>query len=198
MSEAPARNPSHRGRHVIPSDEAAARADALQYEIGSGPCVDAVLEDSLYVTGDVRSDPRWDTWGRRAASELGVQSVLSQRLQMLEGSGTIAGLNIYSDEPDAFDESAVGMGLVLATHAALVLSQAMARDRADNLLRALRSNREIGVAIGILMHQQRLTREQAFDVLRVASQHSNRRLADVAADVADTGTLELRRRPGRR
>jgi putative methionine-R-sulfoxide reductase with GAF domain len=178
------------------TNEEASRADSLQYQIGSGPCVDAVLQDSVYVTSDVASDPRWVAWGQRAAAEVGVRSVLAQRLHLLEGEDIIAGLNIYSDQPGAFDEHAVGMGLVLATHAALALSRQMAEDRAENLMRALKSNREIGVAMGILMQQHHLTRDQAFDVLRVASQDSNRKLADIAADVADTGTLEIRRRSG--
>jgi AmiR/NasT family two-component response regulator len=52
------------------------------------------------------------------------------------------------------------------------------------------------VAMGILMQQHRLTRAQAFDLLRVASQDTNRKLADVAMDVADTGVLTIRRRAG--
>ena len=43
------------------------------------------------------------------------------------------------------------------------------------------------------MHQHRFTRQEAFDVLRVASQNSNRKLADLAAEVADTGTLTINR-----
>ena len=177
------------------SHEAARRADLLQYEIGSGPCVDAVVDDAVYVTGDVAADERWAVWGRRVHDELGVESVLSQRLTLLEDSGAIAGLNIYSEVPDAFDEHAIGTGLVLSTHASLLVSTALARGRASNLLRALESNREIGVAMGILMHRHQLTREQAFDVLRVASQDSNRKLVDVATEVADTGTLTIRRWP---
>jgi AmiR/NasT family two-component response regulator len=88
------------------------------------------------------------------------------------------------------------MGLVLATQAALVLSETIARDRATHLERALESNREIGVAMGILMRQHELTREQAFDLLRVASQDTNRKLVDVATEVADTGVLTIRRRAG--
>ena len=38
------------------------------------------------------------------------------------------------------------------------------------------------------------TRSQAFDLLRVASQHTNRKLAEIATEVGDTGTLDL---PGR-
>jgi len=175
------------------ADEAA-RADALQYEIGSGPCVDAVLDDSVFVTGDVGSDGRWGEWGRRAAAEVGVRSVFSQRLHHHDsGAGVVAGLNVYSDVPDAFDRDAVGVGLVLATHGALVFSEMLATNRAINLERALQSNRDIGVAMGILMQQHRFSRQQAFDVLRVASQNSNRKLAQVASQVADTGTLTISR-----
>ena len=188
------------GRFTTPAatDEPASRADTLQYEIGSGPCVDAALEDSVYVTGDVTKGPRWTGWGQRVSAELGVHSVFAQRLHLLDDSDLIASLNIYSDRPSAFDERGVGLGLVLATHAALILSTTIATDRAANLRRALDSNREIGVAMGVLMQQHGITREQAFDLLRVASQDSNRKLADVATDVADTGVLTIRRRAGTR
>ena len=171
--------------------EQAVRADVLQFEIGSGPCVDAVLCDSLYVTGKVCSDARWDEWGRRVNAEVGVNSVLSQRLHLQDQSGVVAGLNLYSDAADAFDQHAVGLALILATHGGLALSQSLASHRAGNLSKALQSNREIGVAMGILMHQHRFTREEAFDVLRVASQNSNRKLAEIASEVVDTGTLTI-------
>ena len=179
------------GRFTTPAftDEVATRADTLQYEFGSGPCVDAALDDSVYVTGDAAADSRWPKWGQRVASEVGVRSVFAQRLHLLDGSELIASLNIYSDQSSAFDEQAVGMGLVLATHAASILSETIAKDRATNLERALDSNREIGVAMGILMANGNLTTQQVFDQLRVASQDFNRKLHDIAADVALTGQL---------
>src|SRR6478736_9832761 len=50
------------------TDRGATAADVLQYEMGFGPCVDAVLEDSVYVSGDVASDERWLEWGARVQS----------------------------------------------------------------------------------------------------------------------------------
>ena len=47
------------------------------------------------------------------------------------------------------------------------------------------------MAIGILMDRHRFTRQEAFDVLKVASQNSNRKLADIAVEVADTGILTI-------
>ena len=43
--------------------------------------------------------------------------------------------------------------------------------------------------MGILMANGKLTSPQAFDQLRTASQNFNRRLRDIAADVAVTGAL---------
>jgi len=63
------------------------------------------------------------------------------------------------------------------------------RVRAANLEQALATNREIGQAIGILMATDHLTATQAFERLRTASQHSHRKLRDIAADVTETGVL---------
>ena len=41
------------------------------------------------------------------------------------------------------------------------------------------------------MTQHKVTREQAFDLLRIASQNTNRKLRDVALDVIDTGTVDV-------
>jgi hypothetical protein len=44
----------------------------------------------------------------------------------------------------------------------------------------------------VLMTKHKITRSsQAFDLLRVASQNTNRKLADVATEVGGTGTLDL-------
>jgi len=184
----------HRNRVTteVVSDETARRADRLQDRTGSGPGVDAALDDKLYVTGDVAGDGRWPRWGALVHAELGVSSVLAQRLTLLDEPDAVATLAIYSDAPDAFGDAAVGMGSVLASHGSLLLTATLARGRATHLTRALESNREIGVAMGILMHRHEVTRDEAFTMLRVASQDFNRKLSAVASDVADTGVL-----PGR-
>jgi len=166
------------------------KVDAIQYELGYGPCVDAILDKTCYRTGDLPNEPRWPEFGPRAAAEAGVLSMLSFRM-FLEDDDLIAGLNFYSTQPDAFDDADETLGLLLATHGALALAAVRRGETATHLTRALESNREIGVAMGILMASHRITREQAFDLLRVASQHSQRKLIDIAADVADTGTLDL-------
>jgi hypothetical protein len=63
--------------------------------------------------------------------------------------------------------------------------------KVDGLEEALLSRDVIGQAKGILMERLHLTADQAFEHLRVASQHHNRKLRDLAAHVAETGQWPL-------
>ena len=45
------------------------------------------------------------------------------------------------------------------------------------------------MAIGILMAIRRVSQEEAFDLLRVRSQRSNRKLREIADEVVLTGAL---------
>ncbi len=179
---------------IASSHPEAVRADDVQYELRSGPCLDAALDDNVYLTGAVHRDDRWLEFGRRVHAEVGVTSVLAYRLVLLGDESADAALNLYSRAPDAFDDDDLHEGLLLAAQCALLVSAHLASDRADNLLQALGTNREIGVAMGVLMARHQLTQEQAFVMLRVASQDTNRKLADVAREAAETGEVPQRRR----
>lgn len=65
-----------------------------------------------------------------------------------------------------------------------------AHTKIANLEIALHSARRIGMAMGILMARYQVTDEQAFDLLRRASQHLHRKLRDIAEDVIYTGALD--------
>jgi ANTAR domain len=69
---------------------------------------------------------------------------------------------------------------------------AQASEGPFDLERAVQSNREIGVAMGILMAREMCTQSQAFNRLRTASQQLNRKLRDIADDVKRTGQLPVR------
>jgi GAF domain-containing protein len=181
------------GRFTTPvaTHPEALASDLLQYTLRSGPCVDAILDDTLYRAADMRADDRWPTYGPRVAEEHGVNSMLSYRLH-LDHDSSIAGLNLYSTRLAAFDDDDVSTGLMLATIASFAMTAALARVEVTQLREALERSREIGRAVGILMARHQLTRDQAFNVLRMVSQDTNRKLHDVAVDVVDTGTIELR------
>jgi hypothetical protein len=175
---------------VSPTSLLATRVDEIQYKLRSGPCVDAILERDIFRTGDLLNDQRWPEFGRRAFHQEGVSSMLSFRLYLEEDDG-IGSLNFYSTQAEAFDESAELIGGVYATHAAIALAAARRHDQNKHLHQALASNRDIGVAMGILMRNHLLTRQQAFDLLRMASQHSHHKLHDIALTVTETGILDF-------
>jgi GAF domain-containing protein len=191
------------GQHyatAAPTDPSAVAADALQYKVGSGPCLDALIQDSLIFTGDVATDPRWPDWGPEASATAGVNSVLAVRL-VLDEDEMLAALNVYSRDRDAFGAESLTMVMLLATHGSMAVSRVIAREKSTNLAKAVTTNRQIGMAMGVLMTTYKVTEEQAFDLLRIASQDSHRKIHDIARDVIDTGALELpeaaQRSPGR-
>jgi AmiR/NasT family two-component response regulator len=61
--------------------------------------------------------------------------------------------------------------------------------RAEGLERAMDSRAAIEQAKGILMERRRVTAATAFELLTTASQHTNRKLRDVATQLVDTGEL---------
>ena len=60
-------------------------------------------------------------------------------------------------------------------------------DEVIHLLRAVESRDIIGQAKGILMERFKLSADEAFDWLREASQHTNRKVSLIAQDLAATG-----------
>ena len=64
-----------------------------------------------------------------------------------------------------------------------------AENETANLRLALASNRQIGTALGILMHRYKITSDEDFTQLRVTSQRLNRKLRDIADEVVFTGEL---------
>jgi GAF domain-containing protein len=152
--------------------------------------VDAILADTTYRVGDLAHDRTWPEFGRRASAEFGIHSMLSVRLY-LENDDLLAGLNLYSAELDAFDETDQTTAVLLATHGALAHTAARRQDKIDNLEQALVNSRRIGTAIGVLMASYRVTDEQAFDLLRIASQSRHRKLIAIAEDVIESGELAL-------
>ena len=102
---------------------------------------------------------------------------------------TIGVLNLYSRRPAAFDEHGHAVGAVLAAHGAIAMSAARQREHVEQLEDALLSSREIGMAMGVLMGRGGVTQDEAFALLRHASQHLCRKLREVAAEVVETGQL---------
>jgi GAF domain-containing protein len=170
---------------VAPSDPLVVKIDQVQYETGQGPCVDAIAEHDTFRTGRLTAETqRWPAFAR-AAADMGVESMLAWRL--FTTGTTFGALNIYSSQPDAFDEDAVLLGELFAAHAAI----ALAGSRQQATLRAALATRDlISTAKGILVQRHHVDVHTAFRMLVKASQDTNTKLYDVAAWVIGdtTGT----------
>jgi ANTAR domain-containing protein/GAF domain-containing protein len=179
------------------TDPLAEAVDAIQYDTGEGPCLEAIEQNDISASNDLAAEPRWPRFCARAVAETPVRSMFGVRIFL--GGDDRGALNFYSTETSAFSELDRGVGAVFSTLASLALQYALERRRSDNLLIALESSRQIGTAMGILMASRLITADEAFEQLRKASQHLHRRVRDVAEEVMETGTLPPmpgRGRPG--
>ena len=147
----------------------------------------ALTQSDLVWADDLSTDRQWPRFAPRAVQATGVHSMASYRLFLTQDRR--AALNFYASRSHAFDRLALGIGTIFASYASLTLLNDLHHDKIMNLERALESSREIGTAIGILMARELCTADQAFDTLRTASQHTHRKLRDIAAQVKDTGAL---------
>lgn len=166
------------------TDELVHAVDRHQYASGEGPCLSAAIHHEPMVrVADLRTDQRWPRFSAAVAG-LPVRSILSFRLYTREDS--FGALNLYSCHTDAFTDESVQTGTLLAAHAAAVAAHAV---QSANLRVALVSRDVIGQAKGILMERHKLTGNEAFDLLITASQHTHRKLHEIATYLAETGEL---------
>lgn len=170
--------------------------DRVQYELGSGPCVDVLVSERPVVADDLRRSSVWPEFGQRAA-ELGVLSMMSFRLHLEEHADdedrrVLGGMNLYAREPEAFElDSALPLLQVLASFCALAIWGGSLADHARSIEAALSSSRDIGAAQGILMERYKVGRDEAFGLLAVSSQRTNRKLRDLAVQLLETGEVPL-------
>lgn len=168
---------------VAPTDPLVEQADQLQYDLHEGPCVEAAAESTSFIAGDLATDDRWPNWGPQVAT-LGLGSILAVDLNV--GHRRIGALNLYGAGRRAFSQDDLDTAILFATVGAATLGFV---EQVDGLTRAVDSRTIIGQAQGIVMKTFDIDAERAFDVLRRHSQDRNVKLAEIAAQVVETGQL---------
>jgi len=199
-----------RALDIVPSDwAAAAAADHLtdrpaRHSAGTD---DELMQTIADIAGHTRTSPGWDAFAngcmvyaadltrecrfgeypQEMVARTPVRSVLSFGLRLHDRA--LGVLTFYARRANAFDSDARARAALLADHATIAIEAATVADRAENLRSALDSNRLIGAAVGVLVERHKCSPEQAFDLLRVVSQRTNRRLADLAEELVRTGKV---------
>lgn len=172
--------------------------DTLQYEVhNEGPCLTSMHTQRPCVSGSIGEDERWPRFGE-AVAHLGVNSALS--LPLTIGEQVIGAINAYAYSLDAFAEYAVTMGAKFAGPAAVSVYNTQlltrARERAEQLQRALVSRAVIDQAIGIVRSRSGGDAEEAFARLVRVSQSENVKLHVVAKQLVDESVRRARARHG--
>jgi GAF domain-containing protein len=180
-------NPRRRVDTPASTDSRAVQADALQYELDEGPCLDAIWEQETFRIDDLAADTRYPRWSTRVSEEIGLGSSLS--FQLFTTGDSLGALNLYSATPYAFSEIDVLEGAAFAAQAAVALQAARTEEQ---LRSALTTRNLIGQAQGILMERYCVSAGQAFEMLRRLSQNSNVKLYEVARQVIGAGSLAKR------
>ena len=109
-----------------------------------------------------------------------------QAVRLFVEGDDLGALNPVSKDKDAFDEESEQIALLFASHAAVAMSGALQQEQ---LQRAVRTRQLIGQAQGILMERLKITEDRAFLLLARASQDTNRKLVDLAAELVRTGNV---------
>lgn len=158
--------------------------DALQYDLGEGPCMEAMQSEAVVIAERLRHDQRWPRYGP-AAVKAGIRAQLGVRL--CADDRTLGALNFFATSVDTIDPDAICVAQIFATHAALAFGRAQ---REDELTEGMHTRERIGVAVGLTMGRYQVDRHRAFQFLVRASSTSNTKLRVVAAEVVDEAERE--------
>jgi GAF domain-containing protein len=165
----------------------AVHLDERQYERGFGPCLDAAVSGSLITIPDMTAETTYKDFAEVAARQ-GVTHTLSMGLPI--GTRTVGGLNLYGTRSEPYDDSSIELASAFAGYAAIAVANAAALtdavDEVAGLRTAMQTRAVIEQAKGILMRDQRCTADEAFRMLRQASNNSNRKLGEIARSIVES------------
>ncbi|WP_258725599.1 ANTAR domain-containing protein [Cellulomonas sp. NS3] len=164
---------------AVSSDAGAAACDQVEARLGAGPCIAAMEQLRVVVVPRVREGCGWSAWRARAA-DAGFASAVAVPAPV--APGVCVALNLYSTREDAWDDAALAEA---ARHAQLLadeLAGRLARPLA-RLHGTVDARVRIDQAIGVLMHCNACTEQDAEASLMRASTADRVDLAEAAGTV---------------
>jgi GAF domain-containing protein len=177
-------------RVVAYSSENAQLTEVMQLEVDEGPCVDcyrtAASVTAIDLTGAAH---RWPLFTALAtvAGDPPFRAVHALPLR-LRGAA-IGAMNLFGHQPGPISPADLVLGQALADVATIAILQERAVRRAEvvaeQMQYALTSRVLIEQAKGILAQHSGLSMDEAFLRMRRWTRNRNRRLADVARDIAE-------------
>ena len=172
---------------VASTSDLTERINNIEHELDEGPCLQALLDHHSYRIDDISQDTRWPRFAA-AAEAHGVRSMLGYKL--FTSGRNLGALDLYSSKRNAFDADSEIIGELFAAHAAIALTGSTQQ---AEFRRALSSRDTIGIAKGILMQRERISDDQAFNLLVSTSQNANIKLHHLAEWLIDNANNTARR-----
>jgi GAF domain-containing protein len=171
-------------RTAAASDAAVQEADALQYELGEGPCLTAWASGESVLVEHLDADHRWPRWGPAAAA-LGISSLVSSPL--LSGGTALGAVKVYGNHDDPFGPGMVHLVELFAGQATLFAIHSQAREAAltmsERLRDSLAQRDTISMAKGLLMARTGDSEDDALRQLLARSRQAGKPLVQVAAEL---------------
>jgi GAF domain-containing protein len=171
-------------RYAAASDGHGRELERVQEHAGTGPCVAALVDDTVVETEDVTADPRWPELHADLRTTR-VRAVLGVPIRV--GGMAVGSLDAYRDAASEWASSDVEGMEAFAALAEQFLLSALRAERHERtvaqLERALRHRVTIERAVGVLMAREGLDAVDAFERLRSAARSSRRRVADLADEM---------------
>jgi hypothetical protein len=175
---------------VCSTDPVSARIEELQFLLGEGPCVDAVVSSEPVLVPDLDNPDdiaveRWPAF-MAGAAEAGVRAVFAFPLRI--GAIRIGALDLYRAQPGELTGEQLRDALVAVDFASLALlhlGTVGADPFAGDLDAGSTYRLQVHQATGMVQVQMSVTTEQALLLLKARAFASDRPLVDVAADVVN-------------
>jgi transcriptional regulator with GAF, ATPase, and Fis domain len=174
-------------RVVASSTEQARLVELFQLQHDQGPCLECFQSGSpVYEADMAAAAQRWPVFAP-AAVDAGFAAM--QALPMRLRDDVIGAMNLFMYTPRRLDEAGLRVGQALADVATIgLLQERNLRHQevlSEQLQGALNSRVAIEQAKGVLAERLGLDMGRAFELMRSQARVQNRRLAELAAAVAD-------------
>jgi GAF domain-containing protein len=171
-------------RFVAATDEPGHLLEARQEEIGRGPCVDCLTFDQVVHTRDLAGDERWPAL-LPELPEAGIHALLGVPIH---ADGIAVGaLNVYRDQPGKWSDNEIAglqaYGTLIESLLRAALTARRRGELAEQLQHALDHRVAIERAVGVIMGRDNIDAVAAFNKLRAAARSSERKVAEVAAEL---------------
>lgn len=169
---------------VAASDERTLRLDEIQSGNGDGPCLTAARTGRVIAVTDIAAESRWPD-AMDAFRREGLRSSLSLPLNLRDAA--VGALNIYMFDEHRVDDLTRAALDEFTAEASYAISIGLRHDDSsseiDQLHAAMKTRRIIDTALGIIIAQNQCTGQQAFVLLRTASNNRNVKIRDLAVDI---------------